>query len=454
MSIRSINPASGELLQYYETTADEAVDTLLARASKAHQAWKVLPFEERASRLRAAAEQLRAKKDALARLITTEMGKLIAEAEGEIDKCAWVCDYYADNGEKFLSDDAIESDASRSLVAYQPLGTVLAVMPWNFPFWQVFRCAAPALMAGNTLLLKHASNVPGCALAIQDVFEDAGFPDGAFSTLLIPSDKVADIIADARVHGVSLTGSEKAGRSVAKAAGQHLKKSVLELGGSDAFVVLADADLDEAVEFAVKSRFLNAGQSCIAAKRFIVVDAIADAFVEKFQAAIENLQAGDPMDTRTTLAPMAREDLRDDLHQQVQDSIEKGAVKRCGGEALNKPGWFYAATLLDQVRPGMPAYDEETFGPLAAVIRASDEQDALRIANDSRLGLGGCVWSEDDAKGEAFARQMECGCAFVNGMVKSDPRLPFGGIKDSGYGRELSSLGIHEFVNAKTLWVK
>jgi len=453
MMISSVNPASSETLESYSLLSGNAIESILADSSQAQRAWMASSFRQRAELLHAVAEQLRTHKDRLARLITAEMGKLIGEAESEVDKCALVCDYYADNGEAFLADTVIDSDASRSLVANQPLGTVLAVMPWNFPFWQVFRCAAPALMAGNSLLLKHASNVPGCALMLQQLFQDAGFPAGVFATLLISSDQVAKVIADPRVHAISLTGSEKAGRSVAATAGQQLKKCVLELGGSDAFVVLADADLDGAVAMAVKSRFLNCGQSCIAAKRFIVVDAIADAFVEKFQAAVQQLRVGDPLDRDTTLAPMARQDLRDDLQQQVSASLAKGAQLLAGGEALPGSGWYYTATLLDRVAPGMPAYDEETFGPLAAVIRAGDEQQALDIANDSRYGLGGCVWTENQQRGEVFARQMACGCAFVNGMVKSDPRLPFGGIKNSGYGRELSLLGIHEFVNAKTLWI-
>jgi succinate-semialdehyde dehydrogenase/glutarate-semialdehyde dehydrogenase len=454
MMISSVNPASGQEIQSYQLLSADAIETILANTAQAQVNWMATSFQQRGEQLRAVAEQLRNNKDTLARLITSEMGKLIGEAEGEIDKCAWVCDYYADNGARFLADNVLESDASRSLVAWQPLGTVLAVMPWNFPFWQVFRCAAPALMAGNTVLLKHASNVPGCALMLEQLFQQAGFPASVFSTLLISSGQVAEVIADPRVHAVSLTGSEKAGRSVAASAGEQLKKCVLELGGSDAFVVLEDAELDAAVEMAVRSRFLNTGQSCIAAKRFIVVETIADAFVEKFQAAMEQLRVGDPLDRDTTLAPMAREDLRDGLHRQVSASVNEGALLLAGGEPLPGAGWYYAATLLDQVQPGMPAYDEETFGPLAAVIRARDEDHALGIANDSRFGLGGCVWSGDDTRGEAFARRMECGCAFVNGMVKSDPRLPFGGIKHSGYGRELSLLGIREFVNAKTLWVK
>jgi acyl-CoA reductase-like NAD-dependent aldehyde dehydrogenase len=328
------------------------------------------------------------------------------------------------------------------------------VMPWNFPFWQLFRCAAPALAAGNPVLLKHASNVPGCALAIEALFRDAQAPEGVFATLLIGSDAVEKVIAHPSVRAVSLTGSDVAGRKVAAAAGAHLKKSVLELGGSDAFVVLDDADLDLAAEMAVKGRFINAGQSCIAAKRLIVVESIEAAFMERLRSGIEALRAGDPSQRETTLAPMARADLRDELHAQVQASIASGAVLVMGGHALDRPGFFYAATLLDHVAPGMPAYDDELFGPVAAVIRAADESDALRIANDTRFGLGGSVWTQDAARGERFARQLACGCAFVNGIVKSDPRLPFGGIGDSGYGRELSRLGIREFVNQQTLWVR
>jgi succinate-semialdehyde dehydrogenase/glutarate-semialdehyde dehydrogenase len=327
-------------------------------------------------------------------------------------------------------------------------------MPWNFPFWQVFRCAAPAIAAGNPVLLKHASNVPRCALEIERLFEDAGAPDGVFSTLLIDARRAEAVVADPRVRGVSLTGSDAAGRRVASIAGENLKRTVLELGGSDAFVVLEDADLDEAVATAVRSRFMNAGQSCIAAKRFIVVDAIAEAFVARLRTAIEALAPGDPLDPKTTLAPLARADLRDTLHEQVLASLDAGARLILGGQPLDRPGWFYAATLLDAVGPGMPAYDDELFGPVAAVLHAADEDEALEIVNDTRFGLGGSVWTRDSARGERFARRMACGCAFVNGLVKSDPRLPFGGIKESGYGRELGALGIHELVNTKTLWIR
>jgi succinate-semialdehyde dehydrogenase/glutarate-semialdehyde dehydrogenase len=400
------------------------------------------------------AEVVRAEKEVLAQLVTLEMGKCIAESRAEVEKCAQGCEYYAAQAPQFLADEIIATDAGKSLVAYQPIGTVLAVMPWNFPLWQVFRFIAPTLAAGNTGLLKHASNVPQCALAIERLVRAAGFPEGVFRTLMIDAREVAEVIADPRVHAVTLTGSEPAGRSVAAAAGQHLKKSVLELGGSDAFVVLEDADLEHTVQQAVASRFLNCGQSCIAAKRFIVVEAIADDFVARFAEAVAALQPGDPADENTTLAPMARTDLRDELHAQVQFSIDAGAVRVIGGEPLAGPGAFYAATILDHVVPGMVAYEQELFGPVAAVIRVADEAAALATANDSRFGLGGSVWTQDTTRGEAFARQMQCGSAFVNGMVKSDPRLPFGGIKASGYGRELAQHGLREFVNAKTLWVK
>lgn len=451
--LESINPYTGETLATLAPTAAEAIETTVAAAAETASVWANTPLATRCTLLRNVAASLREQNDALARLITLEMGKLLAEARAEVEKCALVCDFYADTAEQLLADEPVASDARRSLVAYQPLGALLAIMPWNFPFWQVFRCAAPALAAGNTLLLKHASNVPRCALAIERLFREAGAPVGVFQTLLIDAQHAETVVADARIRGVSLTGSEGAGRRVASIAGEHLKQTVLELGGSDAFVVLADADLDTAAEMAVKARFMNAGQSCIAAKRFIVVDAVAEAFLSRFQTATEALSPGDPLDPTTSLAPLARADLRDDLHEQVRASITAGAHCLLGGHPLKRPGWFYAATLLDNVAPGMPAYDEELFGPVAAIIRAKDERDALRIANDTRFGLGGSVWTRDRERGEAFARGMACGCAFVNAQVKSDPRLPFGGIKDSGYGRELGTPGIRAFVNAKTLWI-
>ena len=454
MPFESINPASGELVERFEPMDDAALAARLDAAARATAAWARTPLKERCALLTRVAGLLRERRQALAALITREMGKLIGEAGAEVEKCALACEHYAEHAADYLADEVIRSDASRSLLACRPLGPVLAVMPWNFPFWQLFRCAAPALAAGNPVLLKHASNVPGCALAIDDLFRDAGAPKGVFATLLIEAARVEAVIAHPAVRAVSLTGSDVAGRKVAAAAGAHLKKTVLELGGSDAFVVLDDADLDLAAETAVKARFQNAGQSCIAAKRFILVASIEAEFMQRFRAGIEALRPGDPADAATTLAPMARADLRADLHAQVEASRAAGAVLVTGGRAMDRPGFFYAPTLLDHVGPGMPAYHDELFGPVAAVIRAADEDAALRIANDSRFGLGGSVWTRDAARGERFAGRMACGCAFVNGMVKSDPRLPFGGIGDSGYGRELSRVGIREFVNQQTLWVR
>jgi succinate-semialdehyde dehydrogenase/glutarate-semialdehyde dehydrogenase len=455
MALESTNPYTGEALERIEPPTPAAVERALDAAMDRAADWAVASPAERGDLLRRVARLLRERRTDLARSITLEMGKLIGEAEAEIDKCALVCDYYAEHAftDGFLADEPVASDASRSLIAYEPLGPLLAVMPWNFPFWQVFRCAAPAVAAGNTVLLKHASNVPRCALTIAALWRDAGAPAGLFQTLLIDARTAEQIIADPRVRAVSLTGSEQAGRRVAAIAGEHLKKVVLELGGSDAFVVLEDADLDRAAAVAAQSRFVNAGQSCIAAKRFVVVEAIADGFVARVRCATEALRPGDPLDRHTTLAPLARRDLRDKIHDQVRDSINGGASLLCGGEPLERNGWFYGPTLLDAVRPGMPAHDEEVFGPVAAIVRVADEAAALRVANDSRFGLGGGVWTADITRGEAFARRMACGAAFVNGLVKSDPRLPFGGIKASGFGRELGALGIREFVNAKTLWV-
>jgi succinate-semialdehyde dehydrogenase/glutarate-semialdehyde dehydrogenase len=454
VTFRSINPANGNTLGETASFTVMQLEAALNAAAAAVPHWQARPIPERCQLLRTAAAVLRRRAEELARLITLEMGKPITESRAEIEKSALGCEYYAGAAPSFLADEVIESDAGRSLVAYQPLGTVLAIMPWNFPFWQVFRFAAPALAAGNTGLLKHASNVPQCALAIESVFHEAGFPGGVFTSLMIPSTQVAHVIEDRRVHAVTLTGSEPAGRQVAAAAGAQIKKSVLELGGSDAFIVLEDADLEQAVATAVTSRFLNAGQSCIAAKRFIVVEAVAGEFVARFKEAVEALQVGDPLQESTQLGPLARVDLRDELHQQVVESITQGAVAITGCNPESGPGAYYQASILDHVRPGVRAYHEELFGPVASIIRAVDGEDAIRIANDTDFGLGGSVWTRDSARGERVARQLECGCAFVNGLVKSDPRLPFGGIKHSGYGRELSRLGIHEFVNAKTVWIR
>ncbi|MGF1615801.1 MAG: NAD-dependent succinate-semialdehyde dehydrogenase [Gammaproteobacteria bacterium] len=454
MLLRSINPANGEQLSAHTPWTPAEVEEALAQVAAATPVWSNLKIQERTARLRRAAALLRDQKAGLARMITLEMGKLIQESEAEIEKCAWVCDYYAEHGESFLADEIIESDADVSLVCYQSLGTVLAIMPWNFPFWQVFRCAIPALTAGNTVVLKHASNVTECALGIEQLFAEAGFAPGVFRTLLISGSQTEPIIADGRIHAVSVTGSEATGRAVAAVAGRELKKTVLELGGSDPFVVLPDADIPRTAQAAVSARFVNGGQSCIAAKRFVLVDDIADGFLEHFMTAVASLRPGDPFDPATTLPPMARADLRQELHAQVEESLAQGAQLLTGGKPLPGPGNFYPPTVLDRVCPTTPAYEQELFGPVAAIIRARDEEDALRIANDCRYGLGASVWTRDRSRGQHFARRLACGVAFANGVVKSDPRLPFGGIKASGYGRELSLLGMREFVNAKTLWIK
>jgi succinate-semialdehyde dehydrogenase/glutarate-semialdehyde dehydrogenase len=454
MALTNHNPFTGEPLPIPPYYNPSQIDAALQHVARAASAWRDTPLPARASCLRQAAGLLRAGIARYAALMGTEMGKPVREARAEVEKCAGGCDYYAQHAADFLADDVVMTDASRSFVAYQPMGTVLAIMPWNFPFWQVFRCAAPALMAGNTVVLKHASNVPQCALAIEQLLVEAGFPEHVFRSLILTGAQAEALIADPRIHAVSFTGSETAGRRVAAAAGAHLKKSVLELGGSDPFVVLRDADLDLAAEVAVHARFQNTGQSCIAAKRLILVDAIADEFLRRYTPRVAALVVGDPADQATQVGPLARADLRAALHQQVTGSLARGAQLLLGGLPLAGRGFFYAPTLLDRVAPGMPAYEEELFGPVASVIRARDDTDALRLANDTRFGLGGSVWTRDTARGEGYARQLQSGAAFVNGMVKSDPRLPFGGIKASGYGRELCVHGLREFVNVKTVWVR
>ncbi|QNH16483.1 NAD-dependent succinate-semialdehyde dehydrogenase [Xanthomonas sp. SS] len=453
MPYDTVNPATGQVDYSLELMDAAAVEQRLAASAQAFPAWAETPLQQRGALLRQVGVQLRARREEIQRLMTAEMGKLRKEALAEIDKCADACDYYAEHAADYLREQPIATDAQRSYVRYEPLGCVLAVMPWNFPLWQVFRFLAPALMAGNVALLKHASNVPRCADAIHAALAAAGVPAGVFDVLHIDNDQAAEVLRDARIAAVTLTGSERAGRSIAANAGDQLKKCVMELGGSDAFVVLDDADLDTTVAAAVKSRFDNAGQTCIAAKRFVVVDAIADAFVRRFVAAAAERRLGDPQDEATTLAPLARQDLRDELHKQVQASIAKGATPLLGAAPDTSTHAGYPASILDHVVPGMPAYDEELFGPVAAILRVADEAEAVRVANDTSFGLGGSVWSADRARGERVARQLQCGAAFVNAIVKSDVRLPFGGIKRSGFGRELAEHGIHEFMNIKSVYV-
>lgn len=453
MQFTAINPANGDKLRDYPIWDDARLEQALAQTATATPEWNMRPLAERTMLLRKAAEVLLKRRDEYATLMSQEMGKLIGEARAEIEKCARCCAYYAEHGAALLADEAAATDAGKSYVAYQPLGTVLAIMPWNFPFWQAVRAAAPALTAGNTMVLKHADNVPGCGLALEQIFRDAGFPAGVFRALMIGIPQIEAVIKDTRIAAVTLTGSERAGRAVGREAGEVLKKCVLELGGSDAFVVLDDADLAKASEVGVKSRFQNAGQSCIAAKRFIVLDKIADQFLAEFKIHAQALRAGDPLDEKTTLAPMARLDLRDKLHAQVQDAVRLGAKLALGGEPQPGKGAYYPATILDGIKPGMRAWTEELFGPVASIIRVPDAAEALDVANSTSYGLGGSVWTRDVEHGEAFARRLQCGSAFVNGLVKSDPRLPFGGVKNSGYGRELSRHGIHEFVNVKTVWI-
>jgi succinate-semialdehyde dehydrogenase/glutarate-semialdehyde dehydrogenase len=448
--LKSVNPFDQSLIGEYPEHDGQAINAKLETAAKTFRSWRQEKFSSRASLMKKAGEVLRAEKKTYAETISREMGKVLPEAEGEIEKCASACDYFAENAEGFLKDQIIKTDASRSLVCYQPLGPVLAIMPWNFPFWQVFRFAAPALMAGNVGLLKHASNVSGCSLAIESIFRKAGFPDGAFQSLLVGSGKVDTVIGHDAVAAVTLTGSEFAGIKVAASAGKNLKKVVLELGGSDPFIVLEDADLDLAAKVATQSRMQNAGQSCIAAKRFIVIESVRDLFLERFQKNVRALRQGNQLLEDTTTGPLARIDLAEDLEKQMKGSMNAGARLVTGGE---RDGASYQPGILENVSPGMPAFDEETFGPLAAVITAKDERAAVKLANQNRYGLGASVWTRDPERGERVAREIESGCVFVNSLMRSDQRLPFGGIKKSGYGRELSELGIKEFMNAKTIYV-
>lgn len=453
MTLTSVNPATGQEFATFPSHGPDEVTAALARSWDAFGDWRTASSAARATVLTAAADELDRRRDDLAALMTTEMGKTLASAGAEVDKCAWACRHYAEHVDDYLAHDTIETDAAASYVRFDPLGPILAVMPWNFPLWQAFRAAAPALVAGNTMLLKHASNVPGCAMAIEEVFTAAGAPEGVFSTLLVGSGAVADIIADERVRGVTLTGSELAGRKVAAQAGEHLKPTVLELGGSDPFIVLEDADVARAAEVAATSRLINNGQSCIAAKRFIVVDAVVDEFTEAFRHHLAAATVGDPMDADTDVGPLARADLRDDLQDQVRRSVADGATLALGGDVVDGPGWFHEVTLLTGVGARHAVGYEETFGPAAAVMPVADVDDAVAIANSSPYGLGAAVWTQDVERGQQVASHIESGAVFVNELVKSDPRVPFGGVKDSGYGRELGEYGAKAFVNAKTVWV-
>ena len=451
--MKSINPATGKLIGEYPVYSNDETTDIISKTQETWASWKVTDFEQRSILMHSAASVLRNEKDDLARVMALEMGKVMHEAQAEIEKCAWVCDFYADNAKAFLADEIVETNASKSFVSFEPIGIVLAVMPWNFPFWQVFRFAAPALMAGNAAVLKHASNVPACALAIEKIFVKAGFPENLFRTLMISASQVEAVIMNPYVKAVTLTGSEAAGMNVAAIAGRELKKTVLELGGADPFIVLDDADIGTCVNTAVNARMINNGQSCIAAKRFIVVESRLEEFETRKTELMSALIAGDPLLPNTQVGPLARADLRAELHEQVQASLDAGARLLLGGKSIPGPGYFYEPTIISDVRAGMSLYREETFGPVSTIIPVKDTDEAIGVANDSEFGLGASLWTNDLTRGEHLARQIESGAVFINGMTVSDPRLPFGGIKRSGYGRELSHFGIREFTNIKSIWI-
>jgi len=451
---RVVDPSTGKELRAIPEDTNEAVEAAVSGAVSAQREWARRSFEERAVVVRKAATLLRERSDRWAALMAEEMGKPLAQGRSEAEKCAWACDFYADNAAGFLADEPVEVDGARAYVAYRPLGVVLSIMPWNYPFWQVFRFAAPALMAGNAVLLKHASNVPGCSGAIEGIFRLAGAPEGLLTAVFLDNDRTGDLIERPEIAAVTLTGSTRAGKSVAGRAGGALKKTVLELGGSDPYLVLEDADLEHAAKACAAGRLVNSGQSCVAAKRFVVVEAVREAFEEKLVARMAEATMGDPTEDGVDVGPQAREDLRDELHEQVKKSLAKGARCLLGGAVPDRDGWFYPPTVLTDVAPGQPAYDEELFGPVAAVIPVADEAEAVRVANDSVFGLGGAVFTSDPSRGERIARdELHVGCAFVNDHVRSHPALPFGGVKESGYGRELGVFGIREFVNVKTVWI-
>jgi succinate-semialdehyde dehydrogenase/glutarate-semialdehyde dehydrogenase len=454
MAIASINPATGETLRSFEPLSEAQIEEKLERAAAAFRSYRNTTFVERGRMTLRAAEILEAEKEKFGRLITTEMGKPLRAAIEEVAKCAWNCRFYAENAAGFLADEVITTSATRSFIRYQPLGPVLAIMPWNFPFWQVFRFAAPALMAGNVCLLKHASNAPQCALTIEEIFRRAGFPEDVFQTLLIGSDQVERALDNPRVVAVTLTGSASAGCSVASKAGERIKKTVLELGGSDPFIVMPSANLDEAVKTAVEARAINTGQSCIAAKRFIIAEEIADEFERRFVEGMESLKVGDPLDKTTDIGPLATLDILETLEEQVQETVAQGARLLTGGERLLRAGHYYAPTVLTDIPPDSPAYLEELFGPVASLFRARGIDEAIRLANDTTFGLAASAWTNDEEERNRLIDEIEAGLVFINAMVASDPRLPFGGVKNSGYGRELSREGIREFVNIKTVWIK
>jgi acyl-CoA reductase-like NAD-dependent aldehyde dehydrogenase len=453
MVLQSINPATEEVFGTFEEFTDAQIDDALQQAHDAQRGWRETSFGRRAAALQAVARVLRAQKSRWAELATREMGKPIVEAEAEIEKCAWNCEYYAEHAARFLSDEHVETNAAESFVAFEPLGVVLAIMPWNFPFWQVIRFAAPALMAGNGAVLKHASNVPACALALEEILSTPGLPKGLFRAVLVPGSKVDKMIADPRIQAVTLTGSSEVGEHVASTAGKNLKKQVLELGGSDPFIILADADLQAAATTAVRARNQNNGQSCIAAKRFIVEEPVADQFTDLFAKAVKALHVGNPLERDTNVGPLARGDLRETVAHQVKASLARGAHALVGGSPLEGKGYYYAPTVLDGVNDDMPAFREEVFGPVAAVVRARDADHAVTLANDTEYGLGAAMFTRNTERAKELARRIEAGNVFINGMVASDPRLPFGGVKRSGYGRELGVFGIREFVNIQTIWV-
>lgn len=454
MAIATINPATGETIKIFEALTDAQVDQKIQKATETFRTFRKLSFAERGKMMNRAGEILESEKEVLAKLMTLEMGKTYRSAIDEAVKCAWVCRYYAEHAEKFLADEVVETPASRSFIRYQPMGVVLVIMPWNYPFWQVFRFIAPGLMAGNVGILKHASNVPQCALKIEEILTKAGFPEGAFQTLLIGSSQVDRILDDPRVAAATLTGSEGAGVQVGSGAAKRIKKVVLELGGSDPFVVMPSANLEEAVAVGIKARTLNNGQSCIAAKRFIVHEQIAEKFQREFVAQMEKLRLGDPFDEKTDVGPLANAEAVKSLQADVQATVKAGAKVLTGGKPADRPGSFYLPTVLTDIPKDSPAYREELFGPVASIFRVKNIDDAIRVANDSRFGLGASAWSNDKGEQERFINELEAGMVFINQMVFSDPRVPFGGVKRSGVGRELSTYGIREFTNVKTVWVK